>query len=109
MSIYNCECFWVVVWGHFLHSPPSYVPLELVKGLGIWDHNPAVDLLVAPNFQHVPDIAEELVEQLSTGQYRLPGFLIHNHGITAWGTDLSQTRNHIELFSYVFSFMCREY
>lgn len=80
-------------------------PLELVKGLGIWDHNPIVDLLVAPNFQHVPDIAEELVEQLSTGQYRLPGFLIHNHGITAWGKSIRDARNHLEIFDFIFQFL----
>ena len=80
-------------------------PLELIKGLGIWDHNPAVELLVTPNFQHVPDIAEELAEQLSSGQFRLPGFLIHNHGVTAWGKSIADARNHLEIFDFIFQFL----
>ncbi|MEC7986707.1 MAG: methylthioribulose 1-phosphate dehydratase [Myxococcota bacterium] len=80
--------------------------LEMLKGLGA---HPKPRIEVVPNHRHVPDIPEELERRYRSAPPQVPGFLIRDHGITAWGADLSQARNYIELFSYVFSFMCREY
>lgn len=80
-------------------------PLEMIKGLGVWDEEPDVSLAVFPNHAHVPRIAEEVEARFQVEPPRLPGFLIRDHGLTAWGRDADATLNHVELFEYVFGFM----
>ncbi len=80
-------------------------PLEMIKGLGIWDEKPDVALAVFPNHAHVPRIAEEMVSRFSAGSPRLPGFLIRDHGLTAWGRDADAALNHVELFEYLFEYL----
>jgi methylthioribulose-1-phosphate dehydratase len=36
---------------------------------------------------------------------RVPGFLIRDHGLTAWGRDSDAALNHVELFEYLFGFL----
>ena len=80
-------------------------PLEMIKGLGIWDEEPVVDLPVFRNHAHVPRIAEELIARFEAEPPRVPGFLIRDHGLTTWGRDADATLNHVELFEYIFGFM----
>ena len=79
----------------------------MLKGFGMHDGPSTIEVI--PNYDHVPDIPAELERRYRKETPSVPGFLIQDHGITAWGSSLSQTRNYIELFSYIFSFMCREY
>lgn len=79
--------------------------LEMLKGLGRWEADPAVYVDVLPNHSHVPDIAAQMRAQFGAQRPDVPGFLIRDHGITAWAPTLSGARNHLELFDYVFRFM----
>ena len=91
------------------HHPQPWMelpPLEMLKGFG-WTGGPA-HILVTDNHDHVPQIADDLrAAHHDREGFWIPGFLIRNHGITAWGRDISEARNRIELFSYIFSYMCR--
>ena len=80
-------------------------PLEMLKGLGIWEEDPDVSLAIFPNHLHVPRIAEELAARFTAAPPRLPGFLIRDHGLTTWGRDAASALNHVELFEYVFGYM----
>lgn len=80
-------------------------PLEMIKGLGIWEEEPEVDLAVFPNHAQVPRIAEEMATRFVAEPPRVPGFLIRDHGLTTWGRDADATLNHIELFEYLFGFL----
>lgn len=80
-------------------------PLEMIKGLGIWEQDPDVSLAVLPNHLHVPRIAEEMEARFAVDPPRVPGFLIRDHGLTAWGPDAAAALNHVELFEYIFGFM----
>jgi methylthioribulose-1-phosphate dehydratase len=80
-------------------------PLEMLKGLGVWDQDPDVSLAVFPNHLHVPRIAEELLARFATAPPRVPGFLIRDHGLTTWGRDAEAALHHVELFEYVFGYM----
>ena len=79
--------------------------LEMLKGLGRWEADPQVDLDVLPNHPHVPDIAVQMREEFAARTPDVPGFLIRDHGITAWAPSLREARNYIELFDYIFRFM----
>jgi methylthioribulose-1-phosphate dehydratase len=80
-------------------------PLEMIKGLGIWEEEPEVDLAVFPNHAHVPRIAEEMAARFAAEPPRVPGFLIRDHGLTAWGRDADAALNHVELFEYLFGYL----
>ncbi|HEV8582995.1 MAG TPA: methylthioribulose 1-phosphate dehydratase [Thermoanaerobaculia bacterium] len=80
-------------------------PLEMIKGLGVWDEEPVIDLPVFRNHARVPTIAEEMIARFETEPPRLPGFLIRDHGLTTWGRDADAAFNHVELFEYIFGYM----
>lgn len=80
-------------------------PLEMVKGLGVWDEEPQVEIDVFPNHAEVPRIATELIERFRAAPPRLPGFLIRDHGLTVWGRDAAAALNHVELFEYLFAYL----
>jgi len=80
-------------------------PLEMIKGFGIWEEEPEIDLPVFHNHAHVPRIAEEMVARFEAAPPRIPGFLIRDHGLTTWGRDADAALNHVELFEYIFGYM----
>ncbi|HKI02993.1 MAG TPA: methylthioribulose 1-phosphate dehydratase [Thermoanaerobaculia bacterium] len=80
-------------------------PLEMLKGLGVWEQDPEIALPVFPNHLHVPRIAEEVLARFAAAPPRVPGFLIRDHGLTTWGPDSGAALNHTELFEYIFGFM----
>ncbi|MFD7919948.1 S-methyl-5-thioribose-1-phosphate isomerase [Streptomyces sp. NPDC059740] len=68
---------------------------ELLKGLSLDD--PARTVLpVFANHRDVGRIAEEVAAYLARTPDAPPGLLIADHGITAWGADPAQARNHLE-------------
>jgi methylthioribulose-1-phosphate dehydratase len=82
-------------------------PLEMLKGLGIPDEEPRVSLAVLRNHRDVDEIARELSERFER-PFQVPGFLIRRHGITTWADSLEQTRNHVELFEFIFRYLVLE-
>lgn len=80
-------------------------PLEMIKGFGIWEEEPEIDLPVFRNHLHVPRIAEEMTARFEADPPRVPGFLIRDHGLTTWGRDADTALNHVELFEYIFGYM----
>jgi methylthioribulose-1-phosphate dehydratase len=86
---------------NFLPLPP----IEMLKGLGIWDEHRRVAIAVLPNHAHVPAIAAEIEARFRADPPRLPGFLIRDHGLTVWGADAQSALNHLELFDFIFQCM----
>ncbi|MEW5790491.1 MAG: methylthioribulose 1-phosphate dehydratase [Pseudomonadota bacterium] len=79
--------------------------LEMLKGLGRWEAEPAVDLPVFENLPHVPDIARRIEAQLQEAPPAVPALLIHLHGATVWGQSPRAALHHTELLEYIFRFM----
>jgi methylthioribulose-1-phosphate dehydratase len=80
-------------------------PIEMLKGLGVWEPHPTVAIAHFANHPHVPDIAAEVEAAFGAAPPRLPGFLIRDHGLTVWGDDPAAAQNHLELFEFIFQFM----
>lgn len=80
-------------------------PLEMLKGLGIPEAEPEVDLPVFANHPGVAEIASEMDTFFGAGLPRVPGVLIHLHGVTVWGEDPIQARHHLELLEYCFRYL----
>ncbi len=92
--------------GHFAQNGQLRLPpLEMLKGLGVPDAEPEVDLPVFANHQVVARIAEDMDTAFAQGLPSVPGALIHQHGVTAWGEDMLSARHHLELLEYCFRYL----
>ena len=78
--------------------------IEMIKGLGFWQENPIVNVMVTPNHSRVEDIANEMTERLPDFP-NVPGFLIRDHGITAWGKTPQEAMNRCEIWCYLCEWM----
>lgn len=81
-------------------------PLEMLKGFGWKGEDPPPFLPVFLNHPDVGAIAAELETFfMRRRDFRLPGFLIRLHGLTAWGDSPESAFKHVELFDFLFRFM----
>ncbi|MFC1749207.1 methylthioribulose 1-phosphate dehydratase [Pseudomonadota bacterium] len=83
-------------------------PLEMIKGLDIWEQDPQVDLPVFDNILDVQTIAREIVKRFSQSPPKVPALMIRNHGITVWGDSLQQTYNRVEIVEFIMSYLARK-
>ncbi len=82
-------------------------PLEMIKGLDIWDEAPQTDLPLFKNHREVPLIAAEIHQRFTQNPPQIPALMIRNHGITVWGDTLQQAYNRVEIVEFVMSYMAR--
>ncbi len=80
-------------------------PLEMLKGLGVWEENPDCVMPVFANHLQVQQIADEIKVRFSKTTPQLPALLIRDHGVTVWGSSSVEARNYIELVEYIFRYM----
>lgn len=79
--------------------------IEMLKGLGIWEANPTVNLALFANHVQVPDIGAEILERFGQKPPQLSACLIRDHGVTVWGTSLQEVRNRVEVMEFMFQYM----
>ena len=80
-------------------------PLEMLKGLGVWEENPKVSMPVFENYLEVPRIAAQICDRFQSSPPDVPAFLIRNHGVTVWASSLPAAQNYIELAEYIFRYL----
>ncbi|GAA4713374.1 methylthioribulose 1-phosphate dehydratase [Brevibacillus fulvus] len=77
---------------------------ELIKGLGIWEENASIAVPIVENFADIPKLAAA-IEKVITPD--IPGVLIRNHGIYAWGASDFEAKRHLEAFEFLFEYHLR--
>lgn len=77
---------------------------ELIKGLGIWEENARITVPIVENFADIPTLATA-IEKVITPE--VPGVLIRNHGIYAWGGNDFEAKRHLEAFEFLFEYHAR--
>lgn len=87
------------------HEQLPLPPIEMLKGLGIWQENPKVYLPVFENYLEVPRISEDIIQRFKQASPDVPALLIRNHGVTVWATSPEAAENHIELVEYIFRYI----
>ncbi|NMG07930.1 methylthioribulose 1-phosphate dehydratase [Brasilonema sp. UFV-L1] len=80
-------------------------PLEMLKGLGVWEENPDCAMPIFANHLQVSCIADEIKQRFTTTPPQLPALLIRDHGVTVWAPSSRTARNYIELVEYIFRYM----
>lgn len=83
-------------------------PLEMIKGLGIWDEHPQAQLPLFDNLADVGAIAEAIGARFEADPPRVPAVLIRNHGVTVWGDSVQQAYDRLECLEFLLSFMARK-
>ncbi|MBP1999593.1 methylthioribulose-1-phosphate dehydratase [Paenibacillus shirakamiensis] len=89
------------------YGDTGYIPaqgIELIKGLGIWEENAKIQIPILPNFAAIPRIAELIPAAL---QQDIPGIVLRNHGIYAWGANAFEAKRHLESFEFIFEHIYR--
>jgi len=83
----------------------SLPPLEMLKGLGIWEENPKVAMPIFANHLKVPQIASDIRERFQVTSPPINALLIRNHGITVWAASPEVARNYLEVAEFIFRYM----
>ncbi|GGG58585.1 methylthioribulose 1-phosphate dehydratase [Paenibacillus radicis (ex Gao et al. 2016)] len=78
--------------------------VELIKGLNIWEEDVQIDIPIVSNFAEIPRIVPEVTERLDP---KIPGILLRNHGIYAWGANAFEAKRHLESFEFLFEYVYR--
>ncbi|TDF96809.1 methylthioribulose 1-phosphate dehydratase [Paenibacillus piri] len=78
--------------------------VELIKGFNIWEEDAQIEIPILPNYAEIPRIAV-LVEKAIVP--RIPGIMLRNHGIYAWGANAFEAKRHLEAFEYLFEYVYR--
>jgi methylthioribulose-1-phosphate dehydratase len=77
---------------------------ELIKGLGIWEENASISVPIVENHADIPKLAAAIGKVITP---EIPGVLIRNHGIYAWGNDDFAAKRHLESFEFLFEYHLR--
>lgn len=80
-------------------------PLEMLKGLGIWQETPNVAMPVFANHLDVPRIASDICERFKVTPPLMSALLIRNHGVTVWASSPQEAHNYLEVVEYIFRYM----
>jgi len=80
-------------------------PLEMLKGLGVWEENPQCTIALFPNHLDVKRIATEIEQRFQTEPPQIPAFLIRDHGLTVWAPSTQSAYHFVELLEYIFRYM----
>jgi methylthioribulose-1-phosphate dehydratase len=80
-------------------------PLEMLKGMGVWQEQPKVTMPIFENYLEVPRIAEEISDRFTDNPPDIPALLIRNHGVTVWATSPMAAQNMVEIVEYIFRYL----
>lgn len=80
-------------------------PLEMLKGLGVWEENPRLEMPIFANHLKVFQIAEDIFTRFKDTKPQVPALLIRDHGVTIWADSLERAGNYIEIVEYIFRYM----
>ena len=80
-------------------------PLEMLKGLGVWQENPCCVMPIFANHLQVAHIAVDIEQRFAVTPPQISALLIRDHGLTVWACSPEAARNYIELLNYIFRYM----
>lgn len=81
--------------------------LEMLKGFGIWEEKPTIDLAIFPNHLEVSKIAQDIENYFVSTTPQIDALMIRNHGITVWGASIQEAYNRVEIAEFILSYMAR--
>lgn len=93
---------------NFVEHPTIVLPqIEMIKGLGVWDAAPTVNLPLFQNHADVSQISRDIYNRFSQEHPTISALLIRNHGVTVWANSVQSAINQVEIAEFIFRFMVR--
>lgn len=83
----------------------SLPPLEMIKGLGIWEEQPRVAMPLFENRLAVPTIAAEIEIRFAVTPPQVPALMIRGHGASVWGASLQEAYNRVEIVEFLLRYL----
>lgn len=83
----------------FLRVPPY----EMTKGWGM-SHASEAKVPLFHNWPDVEQIAADVKRYLANPPH-VPVLIVRGHGVTVWGKDMEQAKNHLEIAEFLFQLM----
>lgn len=87
---------------YFEHGAVDIENIELIKAFNIWEEGAKISVPIVRNYADIPLLTEEISKVLDA---RVPGVLIHNHGIYCWGKNSFECKRHLEAFEFLFEYL----
>ncbi|WP_370875515.1 methylthioribulose 1-phosphate dehydratase [Bacillus horti] len=84
---------------YFEQNGVEFQHIELIKAFNLWDEDAEIKVPIVHNYANIPKLTEEVLSVLDV---RVPGVLIRNHGIYAWGKSIFEAKKHLEAFEFLF-------
>jgi methylthioribulose-1-phosphate dehydratase len=81
--------------------------LEMLKGLGVWQEYPRVQMPLFDNLLDVARIAETIRMRFQAERPDVPALMVRDHGVTVWGNSLQETYNRVEIVEFIMSYVAR--
>ena len=82
-------------------------PLEMLKGLGVWEEQPRIALPLFENYLDVGKIADAIATRFKITPPPVPALMVRNHGVTVWGGSLQEAYNRVEVMEFIMSYLAR--
>lgn len=92
---------------HGINGELPLPKLEMIKGLGIWDDPPQINVPIFPNHHHVPKISADIAAWLTQQTPCLPAIMVAGHGVTVWGQTAQEALNRLESIEFLFTYLAR--
>lgn len=81
--------------------------IEMIKGLGVWERNPQVDLALFENHLDVSRIAKDMRARFRTTPPVVTALLVRGHGPTVWGRSLQEAYDRFECLEFLLDYAAR--
>lgn len=105
----DCEC---ILHVHTMYNnlasevffEQGYVRLEnheLLKALDHWEIGASIDVPIVENFHDLDELATAVQ---NAAKADVPGVLVRNHGIYAWGRTPEAAKRYLEAFEFLFQY-----
>lgn len=121
-TLIHCEIYRLTKCGAIFHVHTVYnnviselfgdrqaIPVdgvELIKAFNIWEEDARISIPVLPNYSDISRIAGLISDRIDM---RVPGIVLRNHGIYAWGANAFEAKRHLEAFEFLFEYVYRSY
>lgn len=74
---------------------------ELLKALDHWEENARIQVPIVENFHNLGGLADAVADAADES---VPGVLVRNHGIYAWGRKPSDAKRNLEALEWLFQY-----
>ncbi|WP_045520261.1 methylthioribulose 1-phosphate dehydratase [Neobacillus niacini] len=84
----------------------TFMNHEIIKAFDIWKEGASITIPIVENYSSISKLAEEISKVIKP---EVPGVLIRNHGIYAWGDSDFTAKRHLEAFEFLFEYQINMY